>query len=118
MIFTKPLTRPTSVSEWSERAQQLFFPLMEESAQHGLSFQPQPTDLFISPFAKCGTTWLQQIVHGLKTEGDLDFDDISRVVPWVETAHMLGVDLYTPQRGGFRAFKSHLSWDGIPKGGR
>jgi hypothetical protein len=118
MNSIQTLTRPTSLAEWSERFQQSFFPMMAESVPHGLSYQAQPTDLFISPFAKCGTTWLQQIVHNLKTEGDLDFDDISRVVPWVETAHKLGLDLYAPQRGAFRAFKSHLSWDDIPKGGR
>ena len=48
----------------------------------------------------------------------MEFDDISRVVPWLEMAHRLGLDLYAPQRGGFQAFKSHLSWTKIPKGGR
>jgi hypothetical protein len=90
----------------------------EEGIRRGLAFQPQPTDVLISPYAKCGTTWLQQIVHALRTRGDLDFDDISRVVPWIETAHALGLDLYAPQRGEPRAFKSHLPWDLIPKGGR
>src|SRR5262245_28092604 len=118
MNSTQTPTRPVSLTDWSERFQQAFFPMMEESVPHGLSYQAQPTDLFISPFAKCGTTWLQQIVYGLKTEGNLDFDDISRVVPWLETAHKLGLDLYAPQGGGFRAFKSHLSWEDIPKGGR
>ena len=32
--------------------------------------------VIITPFAKCGTTWLQQMVHSLRTGGDLDFDDI------------------------------------------
>lgn len=118
MIGTKNGTRPTSLTEWSERASQSWFPLVAESKRQGLSHRSIPTDLFISPYAKCGTTWLQQIVHGMRTHGDMDFDDISRVVPWLETAHLLGLDLQTPQRGGFRAFKSHLSWDEIPKGGR
>jgi hypothetical protein len=118
MITTETITRPTSLTEWFERVQQTWFPLMAESTQHGLSYQAQPTDLFISPFTKCGTTWLQQIVHGLRTRGDMDFDDISRVVPWLETAQGLGLDLQAPQRGSFRVFKCHLSWDAIPKGGR
>jgi hypothetical protein len=118
MIGKKNGTRPTSLAEWFERANQDWFPLVAKSKLRGLRHRPQPTDLFISPYAKCGTTWLQQIVHGLRTGGDMDFDDISRVVPWLETAHLLGLDLLAPQQNGFRAFKSHLSWDEIPKGCR
>ena len=84
----------------------------------GLAFVPRPTDVVIAPFAKCGTTWLQQMVHSLRTGGDLDFDDISRVVPWIETAYDLGIDLDAPQRAEPRAFKSHLAWDAAPLGAR
>ncbi len=94
----------------------LLFPI--ESVGAGLRFEPEPTDLIISPLAKCGTTWLQQIVHGLRTGGDMDFDEISRVVPWIETAHSLGIDLDAEQRARPRAFKSHLPWEFVPKGGR
>jgi len=48
----------------------------------------------------------------------MDFDDISQVIPWLEMAHRLGLNIHAPQRGGFQAFKSHLSWQSIPKGGR
>lgn len=89
-----------------------------EGIARALAFQPRASDVIITPFAKCGTTWLQQIVHSLRTGGDLDFDDISRVVPWIETAYDLGLDLEAPQRGEPRAFKSHLSWKLVPKGGR
>jgi hypothetical protein len=84
----------------------------------GLAFTPRPTDVIISPFGKCGTTWLQQIVHSLRTRGDLDFDDISRVVPWLETSTDLGLDLDAPQRAEPRAYKSHLPWGAVPKGAR
>ena len=84
----------------------------------GLTFTPRPTDVVIAPFAKCGTTWLQQMVHSLRTGGDVDFDDISRVVPWIETAYDLGLDLDAPQRAEPRAYKSHLAWDVVPKGAR
>src|SRR5215831_19712441 len=46
------------------------------------------------------------------------FDDISRVVPWIETARLLDLDLDAPQRGQPRAFKSHLPYDQIPQGAR
>ena len=62
--------------------------------------------------------WLQQMAHSLRTGGDLDFDDISRVVPWIETASDLGIDLDAAQRGEPRIFKSHLTHDDVPSGGR
>lgn len=117
MNSTQTLTRPASWQEWQARTQ-LVGPKLAESVKHGLAYQPQPSDLFISPYAKCGTTWVQQIVHGLRTQGDMNFDDIMRVMPWVEMAHWAGLDLKAHQPGGFRAFKSHLSWASIPKGGR
>ena len=117
MMTTQTVTRPASLTEWQERTQ-LIGSLLVESAQHGLAYQPQPSDLFISSFAKCGTSWVQQIVHGLRTRGDMNFDDVSQVIPWVEMAHYEGLDLAAPQPGSIRAFKSHLSWTKIPKGGR
>ncbi len=89
-----------------------------EGAAKAAAFEPAPDDLILSPFSKCGTTWLQQIVHTLRTRGDMDFDDISRVVPWIEMSPDLGLDLEAPQRGTPRAFKSHLGYDRIPKGAR
>ncbi|GAB4283942.1 MAG: hypothetical protein Kow0058_02920 [Roseovarius sp.] len=82
------------------------------------AFRPDPSDVIIAPFAKCGTTWMQQIVHGLRSGGSMDFDEITEVVPWLELAHDMGVDLDAPQRARPRAFKSHLGWDEIPKGAR
>jgi hypothetical protein len=60
----------------------------------GLGFVPRPSDVIIASYAKCGTTWLQQIGHSLRTGGDLD----------------------EPQRGEPRAFKRHLSYDQVPAG--
>ena len=36
----------------------------------GAQYRPLPTDVIISPFGKCGTTWLQQMFHTLRTRGD------------------------------------------------
>ena len=82
------------------------------------AYRPRPTDIIISPFGKCGTTWLQQTFHTLRTGGDMDFDDISRVVPWIETAGGCGVDVEAPQRAEPRGFKSHLAYDLMPKGAK
>ncbi len=117
MTLIQTLTRPASWKEYQDRTQ-LFGPKLAESVERGLAYQPQPSDVFISPYAKCGTTWVQQIVHGLRTRGDMNFDDVMRVMPWVEMAHWAGLDLNAPQPGSFKVFKSHLSWASIPKGGR
>ncbi|HTT97332.1 MAG TPA: sulfotransferase domain-containing protein [Rhizomicrobium sp.] len=82
------------------------------------SYRPRPTDVIISPFGKCGTTWLQQTFHCLRTRGDLDFDDISRVVPWIETSVTLGLDINGEQVTDPRGYKSHLPYDDLPKGAR
>lgn len=78
----------------------------EEGWLKGQSFQPCSNDIVITPYAKCGTTWLQQIVHGLRTRGSMDFDEISRVIPWIELAHDLGCDLNAPQVAKPRVYKS------------
>ena len=81
-------------------------------------FVVKATDVIISPYGKCGTTMLQQMFHTLRTRGDTDFDDISRVVPWIEMSPMLGIDLNASQRAEPRGFKSHLSYTSVPKGAR
>ena len=82
------------------------------------AFRPRPEDVIISPAGKCGTTLLQQTFNTLRTGGDMDFDDISRVVPWIETATALGIDINAEQVAEPRGFKSHLSWDQVPKGAK
>lgn len=81
-------------------------------------FVPVASDIIISPYGKCGTTMTQQAFHTLRTAGDMDFDDISRVVPWIEMSPLLGIDLNAPQRARPRGFKSHLSYTNVPKGAR
>lgn len=82
------------------------------------SYRPLADDVIISPFGKSGTTWTQQIFHTLRTRGDMDFDDISRVVPWIEMSGVLGQDLDAPQKAAPRGFKSHLPYDRLPRGAR
>ncbi len=92
------------------------FQSAEQSAY--LDFEPRASDVIISPFPKCGTTWLQQIVHSLRTGGDMDFHDIYEVVPFIEIAPEMGIDVNGPQKAEPRAFKSHFGWDEVPKGCR
>ncbi len=111
----KTVKRPASLEEMHELSGSL---MSSEGYKRGLLLALRPTDVVITPYGKSGTTWTQQIVHTLRTRGDMDFDDISRVVPWIETSYGLGLDLAAEQKANPRAFKSHLSWDLVPKGGR
>jgi Sulfotransferase domain len=108
--------RARSMAELAELQARIFSP--DELRASTTSWRPRPDDVIISPFGKCGTTWLQQTFHSLRTRGDLDFDDISRVVPWIETANILGIDLDAPQKGAPRGFKSHLAHDLVPGAAR
>ncbi len=84
----------------------------------GKDFPLRPDDVLIATYPKAGTTLMQQIVHGLRTGGDMEFREICEVVPWLELAHDLGLDLHAPQRAAPRAFKTHFSRHAAPAGGR
>ena len=112
---THPLSRATTTEELDAILSKYF---SEESVQHGRAFKPKQSDVIISPYAKCGTTWMQQIVHGLRTRGSMEFDEITAVVPWIDIALDVGWDLDASQVAEPRAYKSHRSWHEIPKGAR
>jgi len=107
--------RATSLPELFEKFTNFRTPAGEA---HGLAYQPDPTDVFVVTPAKCGTTWTQQIVHGLRTRGSMDFDEITRVVPWIEMAKDMGIDIYKPQVANPKAFKTHKDLNNVPKGGK
>lgn len=108
--------RATTMAELGELHAKSFEP--ETIAKSIQSYQPRPTDVVITPYGKSGTTWTQQIFHTLRTRGDMDFDDISRVVPWIEMAGLLDMDINAEQRANPRGFKSHLEWEKLPRGAR
>ena len=110
-----PLVRPTTIEDVKIRLDRFS---TEKSKASGRAYQPEPSDIFIATYPKCGTTWIQQLVHCLRTRGDMEFGEITEVVPWLELSHDLGVDIHAQQKARPHAFKSHLSWSQIPKGGR
>lgn len=109
------LTRPTSLAEMRERFQRFRTP---EGTKRALAFKPRPSDVFVATYPKSGTTWMQQIVHGLRTGGSMAFDEITEVVPWIEMGFDMGIDIEAEQFANPRAFKSHMNWEDLPKGGR
>lgn len=87
------------------------------------AYEPQQGDVFITSWAKCGTTMMQQMFHQLRMcaatgSGDMDFDDISRMTPWEDTAIQLDFDMTAEQRAAPRGFKSHREYDRLPAGMR
>ncbi len=73
-------------------------------------------DYTISTYPKAGTTWLQQIVHQLRTGGDEHFSKISMVIPWLLPESVFGEQVgdmgYTVRP---RVFKTHLYYDDMVK---
>ena len=84
----------------------------------GQNFQPRDTDVFVAGSAKTGTTWIQHMVHQLRTGGDMDFGETIKVVPEVEFAHDLRIDLDVEQKAFPHCFKTHMWYPRCPKGAR
>jgi len=47
-------------------------------------FKTRASDVLITTAPKAGTTWMQQILHQLRSGGDDSFRSIDDVVPWLE----------------------------------
>lgn len=81
-------------------------------------FQPRPTDVLITTAAKAGTTWMQQILHQLRTGGDDQFQSIDDVVPWLELPrdgkHWSDVLAEFESQTDPRIFKTHCTYEQTP----
>lgn len=108
-------TRPTTITEMLECMENF---ATDEGWQKGENYKPDRSDVFIVTPPKCGTTWMQQIVHGLRTRGSMDFDEICQVIPWLHMAHDCGMDIYAPQPARPHAFKTHAPLAENPQGGK
>ncbi|MCA1748193.1 MAG: sulfotransferase domain-containing protein [Sphingomonadales bacterium] len=115
-MLDKARRRAHSAEEFGALMQRMMTP--GEGDEPLSPYDPRPDDVIIAPYGKCGTTWLQQTFHQLRTGGDMDFDDISRVVPWIETAPVHRLDINADQRAEPRGFKSHLARYALPDGAR
>lgn len=84
-----------------------------------MAFRPEPTDVLVASVPKSGTTWMIQIVQSLRSGGDLSFDDLNDVVPFMEAAEGLQLGpLDAPQAWSPRAYKTHMPYPCVPKGFR
>ena len=89
--------------------------ITNEGRENAASFVPKPSDVIVVTPPKCGTTWMQQIMHQLRSGGDMSFRDIDDVMPWIDLAYDVGHDLDAEQKYQPRCFKTH-SWLSCPEG--
>lgn len=106
-----------------EEAGANFAALAQGDTSNFRPIEPQPDDVYITSWGKSGTTMTQQMFHQLRMIAatgapDMDFDDISRMTPWEDTAMMLNMDMNMPQRAHPRGFKSHREYERLAAGSR
>ena len=82
------------------------------------NFMARPSDVLITTAPKAGTTWMQQILHQLRSGGDDRFRSIYDVVPWLEfpqenTSWQERLDRYDAMDDP-RIFKTHCTWQQTP----
>ncbi|MFT4544490.1 MAG: hypothetical protein ACI9CU_002473 [Polaribacter sp.] len=86
----------------SDVKKQLFFELLEERDE----------DIYIITFLKSGTTWMQMICYQLLTDGNMDFEHIYDVSPWLSNAAITGGDVKKINNlPSPRFFKCHDAYD-------
>lgn len=68
-----------------------------------LAYEPRPDDVFIVSYPKCGTTWMQHIVHAIYNDGvpPTDIGDFMRRAPFLE---LIGPEpvINMPRPGGIK----------------
>ena len=90
----------------------------EHGANHGLNLKPRSDDVIVVTPPKCGTTWMQQILHQLRSGGDMSFDEIGDAVPFLEFAYDEEIDLNAEHNYQPRCYKTHTWYPYCPKGAK
>lgn len=111
----KSRTEPTPLELMAKRNKGMH---TEASIAVGRSFKPRPSDVFVVTYPKCGTTWVTQICHQLRTGGHMEFGEITQVCPWDIMAHDCGQDLDAEHVANPRVWKSHERAGDVAKGGK
>jgi len=82
------------------------------------NFKARESDVLITTAPKAGTTWMQQILHQLRTGGDTNFDAIDDVVPWLEIQrkgqHWSEINATFEKINNPRIFKTHCTYQQTP----
>lgn len=82
--------------------------------QYNLKFGQRDDDIYVCTYMKSGTTLTQMILYQLTTSGDITFDHIYEVSPWIRNDAFKGkppLEFPSP-----RIIKSHDPYDEFEKG--
>lgn len=79
-----------------------------------LEFGERDDDIYIVTYPKSGTTMMQMILYHLTTQGDLTFNHIYEVSPWIRNASIRGEKL--KEFSSPRLIKSHDFYKEFSKG--
>lgn len=82
--------------------------------QYRMVFGERDDDIYISTYQKSGTTLMQMILYQLTTKGDMNFNHIYDVSPWIRNASLKKqkpIELPSP-----RLIKTHDKYKNFPKG--
>lgn len=104
--------------ETEEQLEEHFSRPFDEFAKTVLSRSLSDSDVVISTFPKCGTTWCGQIAHGIRSNGDVTFANLGEVMPWLEMGHIFGHDVNQKQRWQPSLYKSHMQLSELPRGAK
>ena len=90
-----------------------------ESLEKAMRFQPRSDDVLLSTGIKSGTAWIQQIMQGLRSRGDMDFDEIDSAIPFTDFyydfEHERDLDSAQPFEPP-RFFRTHFTYEMSIKG--
>ena len=111
---------PAAVSDkiWNGIVLPSFITLTQQELDELKNFPLRPDDLFIVTYPKSGTTWLQQIVKLIRSNGKDDSKTVDVAIPWIldvksgTSSHLLDVDAMPSPR----AFKAHMPYQMMPGG--
>ncbi|GFQ81587.1 sulfotransferase 1C4 [Trichonephila clavata] len=80
--------------------------------KEALEYKPQPGDVFIDTYPKCGTTWMQNVALYVFRKGKEleDPTEFFRAAPFIDMLGMEGINSM-PRPG---AFKTHLPYSHLP----
>lgn len=90
----------------------------EQSSRYAAEYKLRPSDVVVLTFPKTGTTMLQQVCEVLRTNGDMNFSEITEVQPWLDNAWDCGQELDADHRAAPRVFKSHQLLSAINPGAK
>jgi len=92
-----------------------YFPedAMRKYRQLRTVYGERDSDIYISSYTRSGTTWTQMILYQLTTDGDMDFEHIFDVSPWLYYSALRDLEPARPPEP--RILKTHDHYDFFDK---